>query len=444
MLVNQQQQDDTLEQVRYFFYHLYVPLPTEPPPLDATTTALLLSENMLSAQEQTQLLLYDIFIPLLGSLIIVLNLAVVTSSWLLLRKGLIVSTTVVSVYSIGLIAVDRYLYIMYGLQHQRYITPARARLSIFTTWLIGLTIGFLPAFGWRGDTDGGRICWFVRLAPPALIILTTTVGLFPLIVVIVLYGIILHKALRRVVQLKKAGREQQGALAGNLRLFRGGATAASSPNLDSERPLTEGEQKSPECFGWCCKKSSSKPTDTRTGKHPTKWKAIKVVLFTTGCFAVTWLPYYIASVLFVLCNQETNAELCRSLQFAIASPLAILGFTNSLLNPLIYAWWHNGFRASVKKLWRKMCLRHCCCCQRNNNKSSTREPPAPTSTSTGESTGSGEGQQSSNTDATTLPSSNNRSVANMYNNRSSSSSNSADLENRITHTDIDRPDQTRL
>lgn len=42
-----------------------------------------------------------------------------------------------SVYSIGLIAIDRYLYIVYGLQYQRYITPSRAKLLIAATWLIG-------------------------------------------------------------------------------------------------------------------------------------------------------------------------------------------------------------------------------------------------------------------------------------------------------------------
>lgn len=55
---------------------------------DSAAESLLTSpESSLSSSEQTQLLLYDIFIPLLGSLIIVLNLAVVISSLLLLRKG---------------------------------------------------------------------------------------------------------------------------------------------------------------------------------------------------------------------------------------------------------------------------------------------------------------------------------------------------------------------
>lgn len=316
------------------------------------------------------------------------------------------------------------------------------------------------------------MCWFVRLAPPALIILTTVVGIIPLIVVIVLYSIILHKALRRVAQLKKASREQQGALAGNLRLFRGGggtaAAAAARAPAAAEQPLSEENRKPTKCFR-CCKKRSPKTIDGRnTGKHPTKWKAIKVVMLTTGCFVVTWLPYFIASTMYVLCDPNSNPDLCRGLQFAIASPLAILGFTNSLLNPLIYAWWHNGFRTSMKKLWRKMCS---CCCQPGDNKSFPQDPAQEASARTASSNGSnravigttsdvvggnGVSQQSRSSDATTSTTTNTSSFTgspqhrisrnNNTSNRSMPTYNSdaSDLENRITDTDIDRSVQTRL
>lgn len=52
-------------------------------------------------------------------------------------KGMIVSAIITSVYSIGLISVDRYLYIVYGLQYQRYIYPMRARIMILSTWILG-------------------------------------------------------------------------------------------------------------------------------------------------------------------------------------------------------------------------------------------------------------------------------------------------------------------
>ncbi|XP_050069331.1 glucose-dependent insulinotropic receptor-like [Anopheles maculipalpis] len=464
----QAQNYDDYDRIRYFYY---IRPPQTPIPKDwwidpmATTTE---SVTTLSASEETTLLLYDIFIPLLGSLIIILNLIVVVSGVLLLRKGqqpyttymflgnvavsdlltgfavifgqyaprgyraeenctlmigLIVSTSLVSVYSVGLIAIDRYLYIVYGLQYQRYLTRTRARILIAATWLLGATIGFLPALGWRGDTDGGRTCWFIRLAPPGLVILTAVVGILPVVLVIILYGIILQKALRRVNQLKKASRELRGVQTGNLRLFRGGAAAGSangntvgsthptpgeSPaagelnrsganQSDTDHGLSEDElskaRPDRRCLclrSRCCSSTAGRAqkalngtdapnisttvsttmttaattttTTTSSSKSPTKWKAIKVVMFTTGSFVVTWVPYFIASLMYVGCDPVTNGELCRSLQFAIASPLAILGFANSLLNPIIYAWWHNGFRASMKRLGSKVRSRVCCCC----------------------------------------------------------------------------------
>lgn len=54
-----------------------------------------------------------------------------------LFAGMIVSSTLVSVLSVLLVAIDRFLYILYGLQYQRYIFPNRARILIVTTWIFG-------------------------------------------------------------------------------------------------------------------------------------------------------------------------------------------------------------------------------------------------------------------------------------------------------------------
>lgn len=72
-----------------------------------------------------------------------------------------------------------------------------------------------------------------------------------------------------------------------------------------------------------------------------KWKAIKVVLFTSGAFLITWGPYFISSITYTFMD---NSPARKSLQVLISSPLAILGFVNSFLNPIIYAWWHKSFR----------------------------------------------------------------------------------------------------
>lgn len=73
--------------------------------------------------------------------------------------------------------------------------------------------------------------------------------------------------------------------------------------------------------------------------------------------------------MFVYCDRKQTPNLCRNLKVAIASPLAVLGFANSLLNPIIYAWWHNGFRTSAKNSWKR--LNCCSCCYNKSNDFST-------------------------------------------------------------------------
>ncbi|XP_059611449.1 5-hydroxytryptamine receptor 1A-like isoform X1 [Phlebotomus argentipes] len=365
-----------------------------------TTLGLDTDNSTAATSVSATLRLYDIFIPLLGVFIILLNLAVVISSGLILKRGqqprstymflgnvalsdlvtgiavlfgqfypreyrdehscaiqigMIVSSTVTSVYSVGLIAIDRFLYILYGLQYQRWIYPNRTRILILFTWILGLIIGFLPAMGWRGDTDNGRVCWFIVLAPPELVLLTTILGLLPILLVVVLYSIILYHALRRVIALNKATQQHTGVQSGTLRMHVGASTQtlneetlAAATTSDTEEPL----QPRRRFLRFLSRRRAKSRTNVRqtTGKSPSKWKAIKVVLFTTGSFVFTWVPYFIASTMYVNCDPQATPEFCTSLRIAIASPLAILGFANSLLNPIIYAWWHNGFRETMKKI----------------------------------------------------------------------------------------------
>jgi len=183
----------------------------------------------------------------------------------------------------------------------------------------------MPAMGWKGWTNGGKSCWFIRLAPHGLVLLTVTLGFLPIVIITVLYIVILYQALRKVVQLQKSDHEasvrhvpKDDNNPNNIRIFRGGQNSR-------ERNAYNKNQHSPK-----------------------KSRAIIVVVLTTGSFILTWMPYFVASTMYVFCEKRaTDINTCKPLRLAIASPLAILGFMNSLLNPLIYAWWHKGFRKFV-------------------------------------------------------------------------------------------------
>jgi hypothetical protein len=116
----------------------------------------------------------------------------------------------------------------------------------------GIVIGFLPAMGWRGDTDNGRICWFIILAPAELVVLTTVLGLLPILLVIVLYSIILHRALYKVRELKKASTAQGSTtVQGNLRLFRGGNRSMASINDATDESDVEQKPMKTKCWKCC-------------------------------------------------------------------------------------------------------------------------------------------------------------------------------------------------
>ncbi|ENN70236.1 hypothetical protein HUJ04_013097 [Dendroctonus ponderosae] len=336
-------------------------------------------------QVNRYLTVYDYVIPLVGAVLVLVNFSVVVSSGLLIRKrieprytylflgnvamtdtiigisilfgqfypkshrnhhvcaiqmGMIVSSTLSSIYSVGLLAVDRFLYIVYGIKYCKWISTVRVRIVIGLTWLMAMIIGFLPLFGWSGDTSDGRVCWFIVVAPSPLIILTVCIGIIPIIIVMVLYSIILYHALVNIKQIQcsiytvNTISEQLEALE-NLRMFKGTV----------EVPMKPVKRKS----------EGRKPSQT---KAPNKWKAVKIVLFTTLSFLLTWSPYFFACILYVgeHCSLDEDSEPCKTLRLLIASPLTILGFTNSLINPLIYAWWHNGFRTYMRKTL-KMCCR---------------------------------------------------------------------------------------
>ena len=54
--------------------------------------------------------------------------------------GMIVSATLVSVFSVGVIAVDRFIYILHGMKYQHYAHHTRAKILILITWTLGKKI----------------------------------------------------------------------------------------------------------------------------------------------------------------------------------------------------------------------------------------------------------------------------------------------------------------
>lgn len=154
----------------------------------------------------------------------------------------------------------------------------------------------------RGSMTGDQ-CWFILLNPE-LVLATTTIGTIPIFIVVILYSIILRTALKKVGELKKAtsviatNAIETGDNNINLRMYRGSSVDLRQTvdrEQESTAPLRKrSKSKSLRCF-WCCSSSSKTFTPENIAmtmtprRQPSRWKAIKIVMFTTGSFVITWV-----------------------------------------------------------------------------------------------------------------------------------------------------------
>lgn len=72
-------------------------------------------------------------------------------------------------------------------------------------------------------------------------------------------------------------------------------------------------------------------------KQPSEWRAIKVVMVTSFAFVITLMPFFLLEFFYIICKYKQNSE-CEYLRTYLRGPLGMLAYSNSVLNPLIYAW----------------------------------------------------------------------------------------------------------
>ncbi|XP_052130391.1 octopamine receptor beta-1R-like [Frankliniella occidentalis] len=81
-------------------------------------------------------------------------------------------------------------------------------------------------------------------------------------------------------------------------------------------------------------------------------KAARTLGIIMSAFLACWLPFFLWYIITALCG----AHVCTCPPIVVAIVFWI-GYFNSALNPLIYAYFNREFRAAFKKT-----LQACCCC----------------------------------------------------------------------------------
>lgn len=225
----------------------------------------------------------------------------------LARIGFTVTAITASVWSLTCIAIDRYIAVTRALRYRSIMTKRTTAIGIVWSWTVAIAIGFLPLIGWNDDSMPYRFyCSFMYVLPKYYIVFVFLVSAtVPLTVMFVIYGLLFKSARFHIKRIQIVENLQHDTRSGRV-------------------------------FG----------ISTRNVRSLKTFSAI------LGCVVITWLPFIIATAVQII----LTAKKC-TLQDIIGTHLLVLGFSNSFLNPLIYALGTRDFRTKVGQVFgRRRCV----------------------------------------------------------------------------------------
>ncbi|XP_057677523.1 glucose-dependent insulinotropic receptor [Corythoichthys intestinalis] len=230
----------------------------------------------------------------------------------LMRMAFVMSPCTASILSMFLISLDRYAAIKVPLRYSRLSGKGTATGSLLALWACSFIMGFLPVMVRQLQTDGyGGLCAFFSVIYPTGIIVLFSVCFFPVLSVFVyIYMDILKIACghqRQIFQISQAGSR---------------TTAEGIHRLQTQWPQAR----------------------NRYWSHV---KALRTVALLVGCFLTLWCPFFVVSIVQLLCKS------CRLIA-VLENHLWLLGMSNSLINPLVYAFWQREVRTQIAGMFACM------------------------------------------------------------------------------------------
>ncbi|XP_029372094.1 5-hydroxytryptamine (serotonin) receptor 1A b [Echeneis naucrates] len=289
-----------------------------------------------------------------------------------------------SILHLCAIALDRYWAITEPIDYMKKRTPRRAAVLISVTWLVGFSISVPPMLIMRSqpnkmaeDRANPKQCQ-IRQDPWYTIYSTFGAFYIPLTLMLVLYGRIFKAArfrIRRTVRKTEKKKVTDSCLALSPALFHkktgGDAQAKSWKRSVEPRPLQsvngavkhaeDGE--SLEIIEVHSNYKSNLPLPNTPSSVPLfesrhekateakrkialarERKTVKTLGIIMGTFILCWLPFFIVALVKPFCQE--SCYMPRWLEDVINW----LGYSNSLLNPIIYAYFNKDFQSAFKKI----------------------------------------------------------------------------------------------
>ncbi|XP_068437165.1 glucose-dependent insulinotropic receptor [Clinocottus analis] len=227
----------------------------------------------------------------------------------LMRMAFVTSPCTASIMSMFLISLDRYAAIKMPLRYSQLSGRSTAVGFLLALWISSLTMGFLPVMVRQLQADGyAGVCAFFSVIHQVGMIVLFSVCFFPVLsVFLYIYLDILKIACshqKQICQVREAGSR------------------------------TSNDQR-------CEHLQHHQQLRTRYWSHV---KALRTVGVLVGCFLVLWCPFFVVCIVHLLC------ESC-ALTSVLENHLWLLGLSNSLINPLVYAFWQKEVRLQLAAMF---------------------------------------------------------------------------------------------
>uniref|UniRef100_A0A8C6X8X3 G-protein coupled receptors family 1 profile domain-containing protein n=1 Tax=Naja naja TaxID=35670 RepID=A0A8C6X8X3_NAJNA len=207
-----------------------------------------------------------------------------------------------SILHLCAIALDRYWAITDPIDYVNKRTPRRAAALISLTWLIGFLISIPPMLGWRTPEDRSDPNACTISKDPGYTIYSTFGAFYiPLLLMLVLYGRIFKAARFRIRKTVRKADKKQPPL---------------SPSEPVEKVMALARER----------------------------KTVKTLGIIMGTFILCWLPFFIVALVLPFC------EVGCSMPAWLGAVINWLGYSNSLLNPVIYAYFNKDFQSAFQKI----------------------------------------------------------------------------------------------